>query len=198
MATKVKTPRTNHLDTPGAISLSDDREAWASGELAREIARMEAEEGREGNLLAGLRDTPVQRVQTGIVEWNRLDDLRSTAAFRRRVAIQTREKEELKSLGTQLLRIRKQQIVVLKELLTALAEEADVRETVANWLAIRTNLRPILQKHLGLRGIDVSQYVQRATELETEHMAMRNAMDTAVDDTMGPDEDGDEVTEGQA
>ena len=198
MATKVKTPRTNHLDTPGAISLSDDREAWASGELAREIARREAEEGREGNLLAGLRDTPVQRVQTGIVEWNRLDDLRSTAAFRRRVAIQTREKEELKSLGTQLLRIRKQQIVVLKELLTALAEEADVRETVANWLAIRTNLRPILQKHLGLRGIDVSQYVQRATELETEQMAMRNAMDTAVDDAMGPDGDGDGVTEGQA
>jgi hypothetical protein len=118
--------------------------------------------------LAQLEDTPAQRVSTPLGAWRYLDGQRSQVAYQLRVAREMGQEEQAKKLAQQKADLLKSLSHVFKDLLEALVSEPDVRNTPENWTSVPVNLRPILQKHLMARGIDVSAVLDQARQIEQQ------------------------------
>lgn len=125
----------------------------------------------DGDTIPGLEDTIVQRVQALLQIWNFTDDrrvlLRKSAEIDRQVGNKDSAKQSLTELHE---KVTPKLVVVLKNLVEELASEEaeEIRANVDNWLQIRLNLRPLLQKRLIAVGIDVSDTIDKAKRRETE------------------------------
>ena len=167
----------------GALAYNEEEDQKLKDELAEATALeeladdLEALDDNEDSLLKGLADTPVQKVVTRLDEWYIADDARAKLTYKIKVARQAKDRDEVKKLSADLIKLRTKLLILVKNLIEALEQEDEVRENVDNWLMVRTNLRPLLKKHLKARGKDPSVQIVKAEAIEAERRALREGME---------------------
>lgn len=103
-----------------------------------------------------------------------LDEQRAQLRQRIAIAMELKERDEVKNLKEAYQKVLKRMHAALRRLVEALArEEAQgLRENVQNWLHVRMNLRTVITKSLLVRhGIDLSSVIAQAEEREAEARA---------------------------
>ena len=143
-----------------------DGEEWKN--LDKELSKLEDD---DSELLKGLEDTGGQRLGVAVQEWIILDNQRAQAKFRRQIARNIKDKDEVKKFQEQLERVLQKEIMVTRTVLNVLVDEPDVRAEINNWLVMPPNLRKLL--HLRLRALkidvnDVVDVVDRRVEEERQ------------------------------
>jgi len=153
-------------------TLKQKRAQEEEAKLEKEIEDLEA--SMDVDALPDLADTGLQRVKALLEEFVSWDTQRQVNKVKTEIAKEAGDVEGAKQLISAKPRILKHLNVILKKLVDVLAEEEDVREEMVNWLAMPSNLRDLLAKHLRERkNLNVSPLVQRARDIETERRTLR-------------------------
>lgn len=151
----------------GAV-LKEEEEA----RLEKEMEELEA--SMDVDAMPDLADTGLQRVKALLEEFASWDTQRQANKVKTEIAREAGDVEGAKNLIAAKPRILKTLNIIVKKLVTVLAQEEDVREEMVNWLAMPTNLRDLLAKHLReKKDLDVGPLVERAREIESERRMLR-------------------------
>ncbi len=141
----------------------------------------------DGNgVLAGLKDTARQTITNMVVAFQDADNARSKTVYQRRLARVSKDKDGAKNANAAIVKMRESLITIVKDLIEGLLEHPEFAREANNWLSWPMNLRPILKKQLKMRGLDVSEYIAQAEEIEEERRRLAEQSSAADSDAEGP------------